>query len=228
MLPPRAGDRGRQGGLQPLPARPGAGGDRLRRGRGLHHLRRPALPAQARRRRPARAAARQHDRGDHLDHHPDGHRLHPLHLQHDHARRRECAGEDPVTIEVEGFQWQWTFHYENGASETGSAAEPPVLAVPVGEPVRLILHHQRREPLLLRAAVPHQTRPHRLRRRPAAERARVHRHRSRHLFRRLRRVLRHRTRRHGLHGRCDVARRLRCLRRGAARPASPLRRPRGG
>jgi cytochrome c oxidase subunit 2 len=44
-----------------------------------------------------------------------------------------------TTVEVEGFQWQWTFRYENGASQTGSFGSPAVLAVPVGEPVRLIL-----------------------------------------------------------------------------------------
>ena len=47
--------------------------------------------------------------------------------------------QEATTIEVEGFQWQWTFRYENGASHTGSLGSPAVLAVPVGEPVRLIL-----------------------------------------------------------------------------------------
>jgi len=47
--------------------------------------------------------------------------------------------EGATTIEVEGFQWQWTFRYENGASHTGSLGSPAILAVPVGEPVRLIL-----------------------------------------------------------------------------------------
>jgi cytochrome c oxidase subunit 2 len=52
----------------------------------------------------------------------------------------EARSDEPgATIEVEGFQWNWTFRYENGASTTGSADEPPVLAVPVGEPIRLIL-----------------------------------------------------------------------------------------
>jgi len=44
-----------------------------------------------------------------------------------------------AVIEVDGFQWQWTFRYSNGAVVNGSAAKLPVLAVPVGEPVRLIL-----------------------------------------------------------------------------------------
>jgi heme/copper-type cytochrome/quinol oxidase subunit 2 len=50
--------------------------------------------------------------------------------------RESSPGE---TIEVEGFQWQWTFRYENGAVVRGSAEEIPVLAVPVGEQVRLVL-----------------------------------------------------------------------------------------
>lgn len=50
--------------------------------------------------------------------------------------REQSSGE---TIEVEGFQWQWTFRYANGATTTGSAEEIPVLAVPVGEQVRLVL-----------------------------------------------------------------------------------------
>jgi cytochrome c oxidase subunit 2 len=51
-----------------------------------------------------------------------------------------------VTIEVDGFQWQWTFHYLDGdndptndVSVTGSPANPPQMALPVGEPVKLIL-----------------------------------------------------------------------------------------
>jgi len=53
----------------------------------------------------------------------------------------EARSDNPgVTIEVEGFQWQWKFRYEEeGATITGSAAEPPIMAVPVGEPVRLVL-----------------------------------------------------------------------------------------
>jgi cytochrome c oxidase subunit II len=53
----------------------------------------------------------------------------------------EARSDDPgVTIQVDGFQWQWTFRYPEGVNVTGSAAEPPVLAVPVGEPVRLVLN----------------------------------------------------------------------------------------
>lgn len=52
----------------------------------------------------------------------------------------EARSERPgVTIEVHGFQWQWTFRYAEGVSVTGSAGNPPVMAVPVGEAVRLRL-----------------------------------------------------------------------------------------
>ena len=57
------------------------------------------------------------------------------------------AKENPtVTIEVTGFQWQWTFHYldndtnpKNDYQVTGTPANPPVMGLPVGQPVRLIL-----------------------------------------------------------------------------------------
>lgn len=52
----------------------------------------------------------------------------------------EARSEEPgVSIEVEGFQWTWTFRYAEGAVVNGSAAEPPVMAVPVGESVHLTL-----------------------------------------------------------------------------------------
>ena len=57
------------------------------------------------------------------------------------------AHSDPgVTIEVEGKQWAWVFHYidsdadpTNDVVVTGGALNPPVMAVPVGEPVLLKL-----------------------------------------------------------------------------------------
>jgi len=53
----------------------------------------------------------------------------------------EGRSEEPgVTIEVDGFQWQWTFRYPEGVSQTGTIGNPPTLYVPVGEPVRLILN----------------------------------------------------------------------------------------
>ncbi len=51
-----------------------------------------------------------------------------------------------VTIEVDGFQWNWTFRYgttdndpSNDYSITGTPAKPAVMGLPVGEPVHLIL-----------------------------------------------------------------------------------------
>jgi cytochrome c oxidase subunit 2 len=53
----------------------------------------------------------------------------------------EARSDDPaVTIQVDGFQWDWVFHYEDGPTVRSEGGEPPVLAVPVGEPVRLILN----------------------------------------------------------------------------------------
>ena len=55
----------------------------------------------------------------------------------------EARSDDPaVVVEVDGFQWQWTFRYTDDDSDpnndytvTGSAAQPPVMVLPVGEPV---------------------------------------------------------------------------------------------
>jgi len=53
----------------------------------------------------------------------------------------EARSDDPaVTIQVDGFQWDWVFHYEDGPTVRSEGGEPPVLAMPVGEPVRLILN----------------------------------------------------------------------------------------
>jgi cytochrome c oxidase subunit 2 len=49
-------------------------------------------------------------------------------------------GDQGVHIEVEGFQWSWRFVYDDPEVEIGgTAAEPPVMVVPVGEPVVLTL-----------------------------------------------------------------------------------------
>jgi cytochrome c oxidase subunit 2 len=57
------------------------------------------------------------------------------------------AKNPAVTIEVTGFQWQWTFRYldndndpNNDYTVTGTTSQPPVMGLPVGEPVHLILH----------------------------------------------------------------------------------------
>jgi cytochrome c oxidase subunit 2 len=63
------------------------------------------------------------------------------------------AKSDPaqggVDIEVDGFQWQWQFRYlddddnpDNDYSVVGDATKPPVMVVPVNEPVRLQLVSQ--------------------------------------------------------------------------------------
>ena len=56
------------------------------------------------------------------------------------------AANPAVTIEVTGFQWQWTFRYLNPAEQTkvdyevtGTATKPPVMGLPVGQPIHLIL-----------------------------------------------------------------------------------------
>lgn len=65
--------------------------------------------------------------------------------------RVEAAGpaDKGVDIEVDGFQWQWTFRYldgddnpDNDYSITGSLDNRPTMVVPVGEPVRLKLVSQ--------------------------------------------------------------------------------------
>jgi cytochrome c oxidase subunit 2 len=53
----------------------------------------------------------------------------------------DALSDDPdVTIEVEGFQWQWQFHYEDeDITVTGVPDHRPVMVLPVGETVRLVL-----------------------------------------------------------------------------------------
>jgi cytochrome c oxidase subunit II len=52
-----------------------------------------------------------------------------------------AQAENPaVEIDVEGFQWQWRFHYEGGVTVEGTPQDPPHMTVPVGEPVRLVLN----------------------------------------------------------------------------------------
>jgi cytochrome c oxidase subunit II len=46
-----------------------------------------------------------------------------------------------VTIDVTGFQWQWTFEYPNqGLKLTGTGREGPTMGVPIDETVRIRLH----------------------------------------------------------------------------------------
>jgi cytochrome c oxidase subunit 2 len=48
--------------------------------------------------------------------------------------------EPAATIEVIGFQWSWTFHYEeDDITISGTPDDPPELVLPVDEPVHLRL-----------------------------------------------------------------------------------------
>ena len=176
-------------------------------GRGLHPLRDRPLPTQARRRHAAGAAPRQHDGRDHLDPHPDRHRLHPVRGEHGELgggggalrrpRRRHRGRGLPVELDL-------PIRGRPGRGPAGRRATGPRRAGRRAGTPRAQL--ARREPRLLRAAVPHQARPHRLRRERARQRARVHDHRGGHLRRPVRRVLRHVARRHDVRRRRDATR----------------------
>lgn len=58
--------------------------------------------------------------------------------------RVEAVSDDPaVTVDVTGFQWQWTFDYQaQGLSYTGAGSTGPEMVVPVNEPVLFRLHAQ--------------------------------------------------------------------------------------
>jgi cytochrome c oxidase subunit 2 len=48
-----------------------------------------------------------------------------------------------VTVDVTGFQWQWTFDYKDqGLSFTGLGEKGPEMVLPVGEPILIKLHSQ--------------------------------------------------------------------------------------
>jgi cytochrome c oxidase subunit II len=51
------------------------------------------------------------------------------------------AATPGVTVDVTGFQWQWTFEYrDQGLSFTGSGINGPTMALPINETVRFRLH----------------------------------------------------------------------------------------
>jgi cytochrome c oxidase subunit 2 len=51
------------------------------------------------------------------------------------------AANPTLTIDVTGFQWQWTFAYEDqGLKFTGTGREGPVMALPINETVHIRLH----------------------------------------------------------------------------------------
>jgi cytochrome c oxidase subunit 2 len=53
----------------------------------------------------------------------------------------EATSDEPaVTVDVSGFQWQWTFDYPaEGLSYTGAGDVGPEMVLPVGEPVQIRL-----------------------------------------------------------------------------------------
>jgi cytochrome c oxidase subunit 2 len=53
----------------------------------------------------------------------------------------EATSDEPaVTVDVTGFQWQWTFDYKaQGLSYTGAGDQGPEMVLPVGEPVLIRL-----------------------------------------------------------------------------------------
>ncbi|MEP7081378.1 MAG: cytochrome c oxidase subunit II [Chloroflexota bacterium] len=53
----------------------------------------------------------------------------------------EARSDEPgVTIEVTAKQWTWDFSYPEGVTISGRSGEPTELPVPVGEPIRIVLH----------------------------------------------------------------------------------------
>lgn len=52
----------------------------------------------------------------------------------------QAKSSNPLTIEVDAFQWQWTFRYlDAGYTVTGTQDTPPVMGLPTNTPIRLIL-----------------------------------------------------------------------------------------
>jgi cytochrome c oxidase subunit 2 len=53
----------------------------------------------------------------------------------------DALTSDPdLVVEVEGFQWQWQFHYvEEDITVTGNPDDPPVMVLPVDTTARLVL-----------------------------------------------------------------------------------------
>ncbi len=55
-------------------------------------------------------------------------------------REDALGAERPATtIDVTAFQWGWRFDYADGTTVIGNARRPPILVVPIGEPVRFRL-----------------------------------------------------------------------------------------
>ena len=56
-------------------------------------------------------------------------------------QEQAISANPAVTIDVTGFQWQWTFDYPDyGLKFTGTGKDGPVMGLPVGETVHIRLH----------------------------------------------------------------------------------------
>jgi cytochrome c oxidase subunit II len=57
---------------------------------------------------------------------------------HAETRVEHVAADPPVQIRVTGFEWSWRFEYGGGGpTVTGTPEQPPVLVLPVNQPVRI-------------------------------------------------------------------------------------------
>lgn len=55
-------------------------------------------------------------------------------------RVNKASGDPDLVVEVDGFQWQWQFHYvDEGITVTGSPDERPVMVLPVNQTIRFVL-----------------------------------------------------------------------------------------
>jgi len=140
--PCRAGDGGRTGDDEPLSHHSGHRRHRFRdrrRPSGAHHA---EVPAEERRRHPSEADARQQPARDPWT-------IIPaitvtalfigafITLNEEEAQ----AANPTLTVDVTGFQWQWTFEYQDqGIKLTGSGKEGPVMGLPINETVHIRLH----------------------------------------------------------------------------------------
>jgi cytochrome c oxidase subunit 2 len=52
-------------------------------------------------------------------------------------RVERVAADPPVQVRVTGFEWSWRFEYGGGPTVTGTPEQPPVLVLPVNQPVRI-------------------------------------------------------------------------------------------
>ena len=121
-----------------------------RRAAALHGL---PLPARGADGRAARPDPRQQPARDPLDGRPGDHRHRPVRRLDERPEHgaRPCRDEPGVTVDVTGFQWQWTFEYPDQAASPSPAPARtgPRWSCRSDETVRVRLHADRRHPLLL-------------------------------------------------------------------------------